>query len=100
MAAGYVTNQLNNVVPGMGGNPDPTAEALNAPNLWIYLTDTDAIATVIAAGYIDDGADKGMQVGDAVVCIDTNIPAIDLCVVSVVDVSSNASGDVTMIQLA
>ena len=96
MAAGYVSAQLNLDHPSMGGSPVPLTTQVTNVQHWTYITDTDAIATVIAAGYITDGDDKGMKVGDVVTCVDTNIPAVDLCVVSVV----SAAGLVTMIQLA
>ena len=55
-----------------------------------------AIATVIAAGYITDGNDKGLRVNDVVEVVDSNVPSIDVCLVTVV----TAAGLVTMIQLA
>lgn len=88
----YATASLNLDHPVMGsGN---TAGSL-AIGHWTYVS-ADAVATVIAAGYISDGVDKGMKVNDVVTVVDSNVPSIDYCLVTVV----SAAGLVTMIQLA
>ncbi len=88
----YASGSLNLTQPRMG-------EGLDAGSLsyarYQYIS-ADAIATVIAAGYIDDGVDKGLRVNDVVEVVDSNVPSIDVCLVTVVA----AGGDVTMIQLA
>lgn len=88
----YATGSLNLCQPRMG-------EGLDAGSLsfakYDYIS-ADLIANVIAAGYIDDGNDKGLRVNDVVCVVDSNVPSIDLCLVTVVA----ANGDVTMIQLA
>ncbi len=88
----YATNSLNLCIPRMG-------EGLDAGSLsfarYAYIS-ADAIATVIAAGYITDGNDKGLRVNDVVEVVDSNVPSIDVCLVTVV----TAAGLVTMIQLA
>jgi len=35
-------------------------------SLWAYVEPATALATIIAAGYISDGLDKGMKVNDLV----------------------------------
>ena len=98
----YASTDLNLISPVMGhGDRDPNAKnkRLNTSALWT-LVSTEEVATAIAAGYVSDGATRGMKVNDTVIVIDTDLPSIDLCLVTVVDTSSNADGDVTMIQLA
>lgn len=85
----YATGSLNLQIPRVGGGED--AGSLSAAQ-YAYRS-ADAVATVIAAGYIDDGGDKGMKVNDYVVVIDDNLGLIDLCIVTVVA----ANGDVTLV---
>jgi hypothetical protein len=89
----YDTNSLVTAFPRVGaaeGPGDNTGGYSGA--LHIYRS-ADDIATVIAAGYIDDGNEKFIQVNDMVLVIDDNTPTIDLCLVTVVA----ANGDVTLI---
>ncbi len=90
----YAPGSLNLDFPRLGTGD--TAASLSSAQ-WCYISD-DAVATVIAAGYIDDGDDKGVKVDDRVVVIDStgSSETIDYCLVTVVD----AAGLVTMIQLA
>lgn len=83
----YDTAELNLIVPSMG--------TTKTTQIWSHVS-TEEVATVIAAGYVDNGDDIGMRVNDIVHVIDTDLPSIDTCLVTVVD----AAGDVTMIQLA
>lgn len=46
-----------------------------AGKVWTYRS-TDALATVVAANYITNAVDLGMQVGDVVCVEDTTSPAI------------------------
>jgi hypothetical protein len=85
----YATNSLNLQIPRVGGGED--VGSLSAAQ-YVYRS-ADPVLTVIAAGYIDDGVDKGMQVNDYVVVIDDNLGLIDLCIVTVVA----ANGDVTLV---
>lgn len=89
----YDTNSLVTISPRLGAaeGPGDNTGGYNAA-VHIYRS-ADAIATVIAAGYIDDGDDKKIQVNDIVLVVDDNVPTVDLCLVTVVD----AAGDVTMI---
>ena len=91
----YATGSLNQLTPRLGSGGD--TGSLSAA-LWVYRSD-DAVASVIAAGYIDDAYDKGLQVDDVVIVIDSTASSetIDVCLVTVVDTSSNASGDATLI---
>lgn len=95
----YKSASLNVAIPrvgsGEGGNAATPPEGDSAA-VYVYRS-PDPIATVIAAAYIDDGADKGLQVNDIVLVVDDNIPTVDVCLVTVVDVSTNPAGDVTMI---
>jgi len=88
----YAPGSLNSDHSPLGGGGD--AGNLNVRH-WTYLS-ADAVATVIAAGYVSDGDDKGLKVNDVVTVIDSNVPSIDYCLVTVVD----SAGLVTMIQLA
>lgn len=81
----YVSGDLNLLQANVGHD---------GGSLWGYVSTADAVAAIIAAGYIDDGADKGMKVGDHVLIAGTDTGQGQ---VTVVDVSSNPSGDITMI---
>lgn len=87
----YDTKSLNVIAPRMGA-AEGGANAGEGSAVFIYRS-ADAIATVIAAGYIDDGNDKGVQVNDTIIVIDDNVPTIDLCLVTAVA----ANGDVTLL---
>jgi len=87
----YDTNSLNVANPRLGEGENLANAGFSAA-MWCYRS-ADPIATVIAAGYIDDGGDKGLRVNDCVIVIDDNVPTIDLCLVTVVA----ANGDVTLI---
>ena len=88
----YASGSLNSDHSPLGSGGD--AGSLNVRH-WTYVS-ADAVATVIAAGYVSDGNDKGLKVNDVVTVIDSNTPTIDYCLVTVV----SAAGLVTMIQLA
>jgi len=90
----YAPNSLNLQIPRLGGGDD-TGSLSSAQ--YCYISD-DAVATVIAAGYISDGDDKGLKLDDVVVVIDSTAASetIDFCLVTVVD----SAGLVTLIQLA
>lgn len=87
----YESQNLNLKTPRLGAGAGG-ANAGNASAEWTYVS-ADAVAAVIAAGYISDGDDQGIQVNDHVVVIDTSGPTIDLCLVTAVA----ADGGVTMI---
>ncbi len=76
---------------GEGGNAATPPEG-DSSALFIYRS-PDAIATVIAGGYITNGPDYGLQVNDTVIVIDDATPTIDLCIVSAIA----ANGDVTLV---
>ncbi len=90
----YLSASLNVCIPRVGEG-EGGANAGFSFAQYAYRS-ADAIATVIAAGYIDDGVDKGLRVNDVVIVVDDNVPSVDVCLVTVVA----AGGDVTMIQLA
>ena len=54
--------------------------------LWIYKT-VDAVGDVDASGYFNDFSDL-IQNGDVIIVSDTNVPTIDLCVVTSADAAS------------
>ena len=91
----YDTNSLNVCTPRMGEGENLANAGFSAA-MWMYRS-ADPVLTVIGAGYIDDGFDKGVRVNDCCIVIDDNLSLIDLCLVTVVDVSTNPAGDVTMI---
>lgn len=80
----YVTKDLNLVAPNVGGD---------GGSVWSYFS-ADALATIIAAGYIDDAFDKGLKVNDIVL---VGGLTSNMAKVTVVDVSSNPSGDATLV---
>jgi hypothetical protein len=69
----YATGSLNLLIPKVGQGTD-TGKL--SQNVWLYVS-ADAVATVIGAGYVDDGDDKGMAVDDIVLVVDNNTPTID-----------------------
>ena len=89
----YDTNSLVTAFPRVGAaeGPGNASGGFNAA-MHIYRS-ADPVATVIGAGYIDDGNEKGIQVNDFVIVIDDNVPTIDLCLVTAVA----ANGDVTLL---
>lgn len=89
----YDTNSLVTLIPRLGTAEGPGSAAGGySAGVHMYRS-ADLVATVIAAGYVDDGNDKGVQVNDVVIVIDDNTPTVDVCLVTVVA----ANGDVTMI---
>lgn len=89
----YDTNSLVTAFPRVGSAEGP-GDASGGFNSAIHIyRSADPIATVIGAGYISDGVDKGVQVNDIVLVVDDNVPTIDVCLVTVV----TAAGLVTMI---
>lgn len=87
----YKSKNLTTLIPRLGTGED-VADASATAGLHVYRTADDAVAAVIAAGYINDGNDKGLKVNDVVIVID-DAATIDLTLVSVVA----ANGDVTLI---
>lgn len=85
----YNTESLNCVNPRMGGGDD----ALKLQSATFHYRSVDTAATVIAAGFIDDGGEKGIKVGDLLVVLDQTTPLATTHIVTVVD----AAGDVTAV---
>lgn len=88
----YNPNNLNVARPRLGAGDDDTGDAGLSAALFCYVS-TDVEATVIAAGYVDDGNDKGVQVNDVFEIVDITTPLITHAVVTVVA----ANGDVTLV---
>ena len=88
----YNPNNLNIARARMGAGDDDTGDAGLSAALFCYVS-VDVNATVIAAGYVDDGGDKGLQVNDVVEIVDLTTPLVSHAVVTVVA----ANGDVTMV---
>lgn len=89
----YNSDSLNVHVPRLGGGDD----ALKLASASFIYRSVDVAATVIAAGFIDDGADKGIKVGDLLIVLDETTPLATTHIVTVVDTSTNEAGDVTAV---
>jgi len=83
----YASDSLTTVIPRLGEGED--VGSLSAA-IHVYRS-ADPRATVIGAGYITNGNDKGIRVNDIVIIVDDDAVAT-LHLVSVVD----AAGLVTM----
>lgn len=74
----YDPNSLNLVIPRVGSG-EGGANAGQSAALFIYRSD-DARSAVIAADYLSDAQDRGMQVNDVVIVVDNTAAAtIHLC---------------------
>lgn len=62
------------------------------PKLWMYKS-ADATATVNTAGYITNGGDLGMKVGDVVIAHDTATPTVTILAVQSVSATAPGSTD-------
>ena len=69
-------------------NPPALITAMQDSRLWFYKS-TDAATAVRAAGYITNGQDLGMQVGDLVFVIDTDASPVAMQAMLVAAVSSS-----------
>lgn len=71
-------------------NPPALAlQSINGPRKWDY-SSTDTLATVDTSGYITNGGQLGMQVGDIVFIRDTTTPASGIKYVITVSASTGA----------
>ena len=77
----YDTKSLVTVIPRMGEG-EGGANAGETAAVHIYRS-ADPRATVIGAGYIDDGVDKGIRVNDILIIVD-NAAVATIHLVSVV----------------
>ncbi len=74
-----------------------TPRAPAGPQVWIYGpysssdTQTDAVATVRAAGYISDAKQRGMRVNDVVQVVDTSTPLVSWSRVSAINATTGAA---------
>ena len=59
-------------------------------SVWVYVEPATALATIIAAGYISDGGDKGMKVSDLVLVAGLTSNLTKVTVVA-------ANGNVTLV---
>ncbi len=57
----YATEGLKLLAPGVD----------SGPSLWTYTTTDTISGTVDAANYFTDGADRGLKVGDLMLCAET-----------------------------
>ena len=78
----YTTKQLNLVAPNVGAG--------FGGSVWTYVEPATAVATIIAAGYIDDGLDKGLKLGDLVL-----IAGLTSVTAQVTQIDAN--GDTTLV---
>lgn len=77
----YISGDLNCISTTVGTN--------RGGALFTYFSG-DALATIIAAGYINDGGDKGLKVNDCVIVLGLTSKATKVTVVA-------ANGDVTLV---
>lgn len=85
----YNAESLICVQPRLGGGDD----ALKLASATYHYRSVDTAATVIAAGFIDNGLDNGIKVGDLLVVLDQTTPLATTHIVTVND----AAGDVTAV---
>ncbi len=67
----YTKANLRKIVAGGIG------DSSGGGDIFLYTT-ADAVATVVAQGYITDPIDQGMSVNDLVIVIDTNTPLVSI----------------------
>jgi hypothetical protein len=58
---------------------------------WLYVTASDADATIVAGGYFADGAAKGMVIGDVVDVVATTGPKYKRYQVTAVSAATGAA---------
>lgn len=75
--------------------PRLETQSIAGKRRWAYES-TDDAATVRASGYITNGGQLGMKVGDTVMVTDTDAAPNDVYIMSVVTVSSTAPGAVDL----
>ena len=92
----YNSNNLNLRSARVGAGDDDTGDSGLSSAKFGYAS-LDVAATVIAAGYISDALDKGLQVNDVVEIVDLTTPLVTHAVVTVVDTSTNPAGDATLV---
>jgi hypothetical protein len=68
-----------------------TPPSLMGDHRWWTYKSADAIAIVIAAGYISDAKDMGMKVHDLVWVVDTATPTYHWCVVRAISSTTGAA---------
>lgn len=77
----YETTNPPTIIAGpLAGFNTPEGGGNTTPRLWLYAS-ADPIATVQGAAYISDGIQRGLQVGDIVFVIDTNLVRAYMCIV-------------------
>lgn len=69
--------------------PAMVTQSIAGPRRWLY-TSADPIATVNNAGYITNGYQLGMRVGDTVEVRDTATPTTSLCSVITANATTGA----------
>jgi hypothetical protein len=68
----------------------PEGGGTTTPEMWMYAS-ADPIATVQGAAYFSNGIQLGMQVGDVVIVVDTNLIRAYFCIVVTVTPVAAAS---------
>jgi len=58
--------------------------------LWLYKSVTDTVATMVTSGYFDPVAEL-VRNGDIIIMVDTNVPTIDVVLVSSADGASTVT---------
>lgn len=92
----YNTNSLNLRDPRVGAGDDDSGDSGLSAAKFSYVS-LDVNATVIAAGYVDDALDKGIQVNDVLEIVDLTTPLVTHAVCTLVDVTTNPAGDATFV---
>lgn len=85
----YISKNLSTLIPRLGTGED-VADGSATSAIHMYRSSADDRAAVIAAGYIDDGNDKGLKVNDILLIVDDGAVAT-IHLITVVA----ANGDVT-----
>ena len=89
----YDTHSLVTAFHRVGSAEGPLASGAGFSAAMHISRSADPVLTVIGAGYISDGLDKGVAVNDIVFVVDDNLGLVDMCIVTVV----TAAGLVTMV---
>lgn len=65
----------------------------NTQSVFLYAnTGGDSAATMIGAGYVTDGIQKGMKVGDLVICFNSGGTAANIELLTVASLGTNTNG--------
>jgi hypothetical protein len=81
MTMAYSTSNPPSKIAGpLARSNVPEAGGTTVPSMWMYSSE-DPIATVQGAAYISNGMQLGLQVGDIIFVVDTNLIRAYMCLV-------------------